>query len=126
MLGGAAVVVGSWLPWMSFFAGLQPLPGLIGRNGRLLLIAGALGMFLGLLLLRRYDRRILRLLSVVLGAAVSVAALWLLVGVWQLTHARGAGAMLVPRPGPGLVLVLFGGVLLVAAGALPHRAPPER
>jgi hypothetical protein len=127
MLGGAAVVVGSWLPWMTLYAGLQPLSGLIGRNGRVLLIAGAFGMFLGLALLRRGEWRSLRLLSVGLGAAVSVAAVWLLVGVWQLTHPRGPGVMLVPRAGPGLIVVLLGGAMLFAAGLMPwgpRRAPP--
>jgi hypothetical protein len=59
---------------------------------------------------------------------VSVAAVWLLVGVWQLTHPQGTSAMLVPRAGPGLIVVLLGGVMLFAAGALPQltRQAPSR
>jgi TRAP-type C4-dicarboxylate transport system permease small subunit len=122
LVGGAAVVVGSWLPWMSFFAGLRPLSGLIGLNGRLLLVAGVAGICLGVARLPRHERKLLRWISVALGAAVSAAAGWLLAGVWQLTHQSGSGAMLVPRAGPGLVVVLLGGAMLVAAGAMPRGA----
>ena len=45
--GGGIVIVGTWLPWMSYFAGIVQLRGLIGLNGRLLLVAGMLGVVSG-------------------------------------------------------------------------------
>src|SRR6185437_2837269 len=64
VLGGAAVALGSWLPWMSYFAGLQPLRGVIGLNGRVLfgagvvaLIAGAAAASIREIRIRRFTRR---------------------------------------------------------------------
>jgi plastocyanin len=50
VLGGLGVSIGACLPWMSLYAGLVPLRGLIGLNGRLLLAAGVLGVALGVVL----------------------------------------------------------------------------
>jgi hypothetical protein len=124
VIGGAAVVFGSYLPWMSYFAGLVPLRGVTGLNGRLLLGAGIVGLLFGWGLawngapaVRTYARRG----AGVLGLAVAASSGWLLLGVWQLTRVHGSNAMLAPRPGAGLLVVLLGGCMLSFAAWVPDR-----
>ncbi len=125
VLGGLGVSIGACLPWMSLYAGLVSLRGVIGLNGRLLLAAGVLGVALGVVLARdnpRGNRVVFRRLAAGLGIGVTGAAIWLLIGVWQLSQGRGTSAMLVPRAGPGLFVVTLGGVLLVLAACVTeHR-----
>ena len=124
LLGGLGVSIGACLPWMSLYAGLVPLRGVIGLNGRLLLAAGVLGVALGVVLgngVPRGNRVLFGRLAAALGSGVTGAAIWLLIGVWQLSQGRGTSAMLVPRAGPGLFVVALGGVLLVLAACVPER-----
>jgi len=121
LAGGATVVVGTWLPWMSYFAGLVPLRGLIGLNGRLLLAAGTLAVVLGGAATWSGKPRVLQIArraNGLIGLGVAAAAVWLLIGVHQLTRVHMSNAMLVPRAGIGLVVVLIGGCVLAAAAAL--------
>lgn len=125
VVGGAAIALGSWLPWMSYFAGLQPLRGVIGLNGRVLFGAGVLALLGGIAntwsgetRVRRFARRATSLLGVVVAAA----AVWLLIGVRELTRVHGSNAMFAPRPGVGLVVVLIGGCVLAAAIAFKDEA----
>ena len=106
---------------MSFYAGLVPLRGLIGLNGRLLLAAGVLGVVLGSAAIVTSElrvRRIAQRASGIMGLGVAAAAVWLLIGVHQLTRVHASNAMLVPRAGVGLFVVLIGGCVLAAAAAL--------
>jgi hypothetical protein len=120
-VGGAVIALGSCLPWMYYFAGLVPLRGLIGLNGRLLLAAGAVSIVLGFLRSRAAvgTRGRWRVITALMGATVSAGAVWLLIGVWELTHTHGSNAMLAPKPGRGLWVVLFGGILVAFAAAQP-------
>ena len=91
VLGGLGVSIGACLPWMSFYAGLVSLRGVIGLNGRLLLAAGVLGVALGVVLARDNPRGsgvVLRRLAAGLGIGVTGAAIWLLIGVWQLSQGQ--------------------------------------
>jgi hypothetical protein len=121
LAGGATVIVGSWLPWMSYFAGLVPLRGLIGINGRLFLAAGIFGIVLGSAAIWSREprlRRIARPVSGFIGVGVAAAAVWLLIGVHELTRVHMSNAMLVPRAGIGLFVVLVGGCILAAGAAV--------
>lgn len=123
VLGGLGIGIGASLPWMYSFAGLIPLRGVIGLNGRLLLAAGALCVVLGVLLGRRTrlaPYRVLQRLMAALGIGIICIAVWLLIGVWQL-GTRSESAMLALRPGPGLFVVGLGGVLLTITGCIPER-----
>jgi hypothetical protein len=122
-------VLGSYLPWMSYFAGLVPLRGVTGLNGRLLLGAGIVGLLFGCGLawneapaVRTYARRGAGLL----GLVVAAASVWLLLGVWQLTRVHSSNAMLAPRPGAGLLVVLLGGCMLFFAAWAPDRSSHRR
>jgi len=124
VLGGLAISIGASLPWMYYFAGLVPLRGVIGLNGRLLLAAGAACVALGVVLGRgaRLGLHIvLRRVTAALGIVITCVAVWLLIGVWELARARDESAMLALRPGPGLFVVGLGGVLLALAACIPER-----
>lgn len=126
-IGGSAVVVGSCLPWLSYFAGLVPLRGLTGINGRLMLVAGGVGLLTALGLAWRAAPRVratARSAAGVLGLIVVAAAVWLLEGVRELTRVQASNAMLAPRPGIGLVIVLAGGALLLLSAIPTPSAPP--
>lgn len=116
--------IGASLPWMYYFAGLVPLRGVIGLNGRLLLAAGVLCVALGVVLgrgTRLGPHRLLRRVTAALGVGITCVAVWLLIGVRELARARGESAMLVLRPGPGLFVVGLGGVLLALTACIPER-----
>jgi hypothetical protein len=130
--GGGAVVAGAWLPWMSYFAGLVPLRGIIGLNGRMLFGAGVIAIGLGAWMAMTSGAdslRRLRLASAALGMAIVGAAVWLLIGVHDLSHPQptpvmnsmhamhSMQGMLAMRLGPGLLAVLAGGAILTLTGA---------
>jgi hypothetical protein len=126
IIGGAAVVLGAYLPWMSYFAGLVPLRGVIGLYGRLLLGAGIIGVMFGCGLVRKSAptvRTYARRGAGLLGLGVATASAWLLIGVWQLTRVHPSNAMLAPRPGAGLLVILLGGCMLSFASWLPNSRP---
>lgn len=121
--GGSALIAGAWLPWLSLFAGLYPIRGIIGLNGRLIFVAGLAIVVLGAMLLRRDVRGASVMLG---GAGVLLLALvaFIFVGIRHLTDGAGDQAMLVPQAGIGFWVVLLGAVLTAAAPLLarPRRA----
>lgn len=124
LAGAGAVALGSWLPWMSYFAGLVPLRGWIGINGRALLASGVVASGLAVTLQRvtgTRSRALTRWATGFLGFAIGAAAVWLLIGVRELTHVNASNAMLAPRAGIGLIVVLAGGAALLLAACLPDR-----
>jgi hypothetical protein len=124
VLAGLAIGIGAVLPWMYYFAGLVPLRGVIGLNGRLLLAAGVLCVALGVVVGRGtwLGRHIvLRRVTAVMGIVITCVAVWLVIGVGELARARGESAMLALRPGPGLFVVGLGGLLLALTACIPER-----
>jgi hypothetical protein len=122
-VSGVGIAAGAVLPWMYYFAGLVPLRGIIGFNGRLLLAIGASCVILGALLgrgVRIGPHRLRQGMTAALGLGITGAAVWLLLGVRQLLHGEGATAMLAMRAGPGLFVVGLGGMLLVATACIPE------
>src|SRR5437870_11844482 len=45
--GGALLAIGAFLPWLTLYAGLHPLRGVIGLNGRVLAAGGAVRLVAG-------------------------------------------------------------------------------
>ena len=113
LIGGALVCLGTALPWMSFFAGLQALSGLVGLYGRILFASGAVAVLSGMAMLRRRSPRLLAGTGV-LGISQTLFVVWLLFGLHSTLRELGPHAMLLARPGPGL-LVALSGALLVSA-----------
>ena len=120
--GGAALVAGALLPWMSLFAGLQPYPGVSGLYGRLLLVGGASAIGGGLAMVVRARPR-LRTAVGALGLGLAAFASWVLYGLRVTTDRLANDPLLVARAGVGLFVALTGALLVaVLIIPLPHRA----
>lgn len=114
--GGALIVIGAALPWLTLFAGLQAYRGIIGWNGRGMLAAGAVVALggaasfagrAGLLV-----RRVVSLLAaVVAGSAVVLVVR--LIAIWHELVSRDV--MMLARPGVGLPVVVVGAIVAAAA-----------
>jgi hypothetical protein len=116
LAGGALVMIGAWLPWLTLFAGLQRYGGLIGAHGRVLFAGGALAVAAGLATRGSRPRWIARA-TMVLGLALLGFELWLLTGLAE-TLRHGVDAMLVPRAGPGLFVACLGIALVILGPGL--------
>src|SRR3989442_15653705 len=114
---GMLIALGAFLPWLSLFAGLHPLRGVIGLNGRLLAAAGAVCLVAGVRYWQRPARGLQRAVAV-LGWVLTPFATYLAVQLFNSYRELRANPMLVPRLGPGLFLALLRS-LLAAATALP-------
>jgi hypothetical protein len=114
--GGATLVVGARLPWMSFYVGLKPLRGTRGLNGQLLFACGVALVIAGLVLAIRPQRRIQVAVGVI-GTTSTVYAIYLLARMQMaVRHIEVHNPMMFAKQGPGLFVVLVGG--LIAATTL--------
>jgi len=100
LTGGAAAVVGSFLPWASAFAGLVAIPGTRGANGKVLAAAGVVIAVAGLWHLIRGGNAS-RWLFGILGAAVLGYSGYLLMRLAASLHSLGGDSMVLLRGGPG-------------------------
>jgi hypothetical protein len=127
MVGGGLMVIGAFLPWLSLYAGLHPLRGVIGLNGRIVAAGGLACLIAGVVAWLR-PRASARRIAVGLGCGVAGFTSWLI--VQQFILYRELSPMLVPRLGVGLFVALAGSVLVAAIG-LPSEfaagiSPAER
>jgi len=109
--GGVLVIVGAWLSWFSLFAGLQPYRGVDVLNGRLLAGCGALSVLAGVAFLWRSSSR-LRWGIGLLGFVLLAFASWTLVQLVIMYRQLYTDPMIVPRFGPGLIVVVVGALLI--------------
>jgi len=114
---GMLIVLGAFLPWLSLFAGLHPMRGVIGLNGRLLAVGGALCLVAGVRYWQRPAPR-LRHAVAVLAWGLAGFTLWLMIQLFVTYRDLRANGMLVPRLGPGLFLALVGSLVAGATAAL--------
>lgn len=117
--GGALIVAGALLPWLSLFAGLQSYSGMIGLYGRLVFAGGALAIAGGLVTLV-HPLPGLRPGVGALGVVLALFTSWLLLGLRSTTRMLDEHPTLIARPGPGLFVALAG-ALIVAATLWPER-----
>src|SRR5215467_9537566 len=109
--GGALVIAGAWLSWFSLFAGLQPYRGVDVLNGRLLAGCGALSVLAGVAFLWRSRSR-LRWGIGLLGFGLLALASWTLVQLVIMYRQLSSDPMIVPRFGPGLIVIVAGALLI--------------
>jgi hypothetical protein len=115
MVGGAALTIGARLPWMSFYGGLKPLRGTRGLHGQVFFACGIALLAAGLVLAIRPDRRI-RITVGALGTACAVYASYLLVRLQMaVTHITSHDPMMFAKRGPGLFLIVGGGLIATLA-----------
>jgi hypothetical protein len=120
---GVLIAIGAFLPWLSLFAGLHPLRGVIGLNGRLLAAGGVVGLVAGVCYWRRPVPR-LRQAVAVLGWVLAGFSIWLTAQLLLTYRDLRANPMLVPQLGPGLFLALAGGLVSVTTAALGAATRP--
>lgn len=121
--GGALVVAGAILPWLTLDAGLQHYGGTTGVYGWIVAAAGVLAVAGGAWGLLKPAQWVVRA-NGVLGVALIAFVVWLYAGLEALVR-RPDAAMLVPRAGPGL-FVAFAGAVAIAASALVARTSLRR
>jgi hypothetical protein len=117
LAGGALMVTGPLLPWLSVFDGLETIRGVEGPNGRALAILGALALVAGGILAARGGRR-LGLLTAVGGAAAAAFAGYLVAQLLVTMH--GLDGMMLAKLGPGLFLSAAGTLLVAGSILLPE------
>lgn len=122
--GGAVVVAGAFLPWLSIYAGLESYRGVAGLYGRLLAGGGAVTVLLGLRYLQRPGRQ-LRWGIGLLGAVLLAFSLWLLVQLFVAYREIGGNPFVVGRLGSGLYASTAGAALVLATLLIePRTAAP--
>jgi hypothetical protein len=109
--GGLLVIAGATSPWLTLYAGLYGYRGTTGLYGWLALGAGSLALMAGLMRIR-FEPSWLTKASIALGGGLFAFVIWLLGGLISILR-RPQAAMLVPRPGPGLFLLLAGAALIL-------------
>jgi hypothetical protein len=123
--GGAAITGGAFLPWVETFAGLIPVPGIRGGNGRILAAAGVLVLATGVLLLIRGTQRS-RWAAGLTGFGCLAFSGYLLIQLAATMRALGGDAMVIARPGPGLPVCAAGSLAAFATLFLPAPQRPVR
>jgi len=118
------MAIGAFLPWLTLYAGLHPLRGVIGLNGRILVAGGALCLVAGV---RGWLRPTpgVRWVVALLGGALAGFGVWLIVQLLITYHHLRANPMLVPRLGPGLFIAVAGALVAGATAARGLRRRPN-
>lgn len=114
VVGGATIVVGTLLPWMTLFAGLHTLPGVTGLYGRLMAGGGILAIGLGVYLSVR-GGRLITFATGGLGVGILFSTTILLRNMMAIVEQHRGDPMMVARAGSGLYVCLGGAVLLCGA-----------
>jgi hypothetical protein len=115
---GAAVIAGAFLPWVEIFAGLMPLSGVQGTNGRILVAAGAVIVCAGLYQLARGGQRA-RWTTGLAGFAALAFSGYLLIQLTRSMRVLGGDSMVAARGGPGLWVAAVGSLVAFATLFLP-------
>ena len=118
LAAGAAVITGAFLPWVEAFAGLIPIPGVRGENGKLLAVAGAVIVAAGLAQLVT-GAHAARWLGGLTGFAASAFSGYLLIRLTTTMHGLGGDSMAAVRGGPGLAVTTAASLAAFATLLLP-------
>jgi hypothetical protein len=118
LAAGAAVIIGAFLPWVEIFAGLIPVPGVRGTNGKVIAAAGAVIVAAGIWQLASGGQAA-RWLAGLAGFAASAFSGYLLIQLTATMRVLGGESMVAARSGPGLAVTTAGSVLAFATLLLP-------
>lgn len=121
MLGGAGVIAGAALPWLTIFGGLQSFSGLLGPNGQVLAAGGVAAVLLGIAY-GGWGPASLRYGIGGVGLALAVFSVYLLVQL--LAVYRTLHGMFLPALGPG-VFVAAAGALVILSTVLVDAEPSD-
>ena len=118
---GALIITGALLPWVEAFAGLLPISGIRGGNGRELAAAGAVVAAAGIWQLARGGQAA-RWRSRLAGFAAAGFSGYLLIQLVRTIRDLGGDSMVLARPGPGLPVVLAASLAAFATLLFPSSA----
>jgi hypothetical protein len=111
-VGGACVIAGAALPWLSVYHGLDSYSGIAGRNGQLL-VAGGSAVVLGGLLYARHGTARLRYLIGAIGFGLALFSGYLLAELLALDKQLNLHGFFLPALGPGLFTAGAGALLVL-------------
>src|SRR5690349_7783933 len=94
--GGALMTIGAFLPWLTLYAGLHPLRGVMGWNGRVLAAGGAVCVVAGVWGWL-WPAPGVRWVVALLGGALAGFGVWLIVQLFITDRDLRANPMLLPR-----------------------------
>ena len=118
---GALIITGALLPWVEAFAGLLPISGIRGSNGRELAATGAVVVAAGIWQLASGGQAV-RWLAGLAGFAAAGFSGYLLIQLVRTVRDLGGDSMVIARPGPGLPVVLAGALAAFATLLFPPSA----
>jgi len=118
---GALIITGALLPWVEAFAGLLPISGIRGSNGRELAATGAVVVAAGIWQLASGGQAV-RWLAGLAGFAAAGFSGYLLIRLVRMVRDLGGDSMVIARPGPGLPVVLAGSLAAFATLLFPPSA----
>lgn len=118
LAGGAAVITGAFLPWVEVLAGLIPVPGVRGTNGKILAVTGVVIVAAGAWQLASGGQAA-RWLAGLAGFAASAFSGYLLIQLTATMRVLGGESMVAARSGPGLAVTTAGSALAFATLLLP-------
>ncbi len=110
-VGGVLAVVGSGLPWLSFFAGLTTVAGWDGLIGQASAALGAVAILLGVVYAAS-GRRSVRWAIAGTGFALAALAGWATVNLLSTLRDLDQSPLLVGAAGPGLPVLAVGAALV--------------
>jgi hypothetical protein len=113
LVGCALVIAGTYLPWMTLFAGLKKMNGFSGLNGWL--IAGAAVVTAFAVVIETRSSRPAKAIAITLASSTLVFSLWLLRGLATIVGDGRANPMMLTRAGPGLYVITMGALMTLAA-----------
>src|SRR5215470_13029758 len=108
--GGALILLGAVLPWLSLDLGLHPLRCIIGLNGKILAAGGAVCLIVAVMGWGRSRPAQGRAL-VFLGIGLAGFSTYLVFQQWSVFRELRANPMFLAKPGYGLFVALGGALL---------------
>jgi hypothetical protein len=123
--GGSLLIAGSLLPWLSLYAGIDPISGIDGLNGRVLVSTGAVSAAAGLIYIRRPSKQLQYGLAA-LGFVASGFAAWVVSQVLGSYQQLQSDPLVLASLGAGTFVALGGALMVLGTLLVPRHADAGR
>lgn len=119
--GGSLLIAGSLLPWLSLYAGIDPISGIDGLNGRVLVSAGAVSAAAGVIYAWRPSMQLQYGLAA-LGFVASGFAAWVVSQVLGTYQQLQSDPLVLAGLGAGTFVALGGALMVLGTLLVPQPA----